>query len=473
LACALRFAALGAKSFWQDEGSTVLLLQQPFGAALSTIPATESTPPLYYVLAWGWTQLFGLSEVGIRSLSAVAGTAAVPIVYLAARELVSRRAAIAAAGLVAVNPLLVWFSQDARSYALLVLAVSLSFLFFVRALNRRRRAVWWWSAAAGAALATHYFAIFIVSAEAFWLLRKRVRGALPALAPIACVSGALLPLVLAQASDRRAGWIHSTSFGLRVVDVPADWLVGVQLLASSAYVAGALGAAIVVGGLWLLARRSDARERSGAALALGVAVVAVSVPLALALAGEDYFYYRNVIGALAPALVALGAGFGASRAGWIGAAGAFSLCALWTAIVVATAWQPKFNAEDWRGAARSLGSVPWQRAVVAWPHTGLDPLRVYLGASRLAAGGAAVREVDVVALPTLAAGSLGKPEVPRLRHVVDPVRAFRLVARSDGAYYTTLRFLAAQPILLRPSSLSRSGIGPEDAVVLLQRGAVQ
>ncbi|MDX6664240.1 MAG: mannosyltransferase, partial [Solirubrobacteraceae bacterium] len=65
----LRFATLGLQSFEADEGVTVHLLRMPFGDMLSALPDSESTPPLYYVLAWLWTRVFGFGEVGIRSFS--------------------------------------------------------------------------------------------------------------------------------------------------------------------------------------------------------------------------------------------------------------------------------------------------------------------------------------------------------------------------------------------------------------------
>src|SRR5438876_576650 len=79
------------------------------------------TPPFYYMLAWGWAKLFGTGEVGLRSLSALAGTLTIPAAYAAGRALSSRRAGLIAAALFAVNPLLVWYSQEARAYALLAL----------------------------------------------------------------------------------------------------------------------------------------------------------------------------------------------------------------------------------------------------------------------------------------------------------------------------------------------------------------
>src|SRR5882762_614115 len=110
LAAGLRFAGLAHQSFSADEGVTVALLRLPLGDMLSTIPHTESTPPLYYIVAWLWTRIFGRDEAGLCSLSALFGTLAVPALYAACAELVSRRAAILTGLLAAVSPLLVWYS---------------------------------------------------------------------------------------------------------------------------------------------------------------------------------------------------------------------------------------------------------------------------------------------------------------------------------------------------------------------------
>src|SRR5919197_1329088 len=141
---ALRFATLDLQSFWYDEAVTVGLVRHDLWGMLDRIPGSESTPPLYYVIAWLWTRAFGTGEVGIRSLSALLGTAAIPAFYLAARELTrSEGAALGVAALAAFNPLLVWYSQEARTYALLTLLGALSLYFFARALNESAALKWW------------------------------------------------------------------------------------------------------------------------------------------------------------------------------------------------------------------------------------------------------------------------------------------------------------------------------------------
>src|SRR3954454_23395163 len=97
LAAALRFATLGVQSLDSDEGFTAEIARKSLGGALSQVPHTESTPPLYYALLWLWAKLFGTSEYALRSLSALAGTLAVPVTYAIGATLRSRRAGLIAA----------------------------------------------------------------------------------------------------------------------------------------------------------------------------------------------------------------------------------------------------------------------------------------------------------------------------------------------------------------------------------------
>src|SRR5690348_10888179 len=109
----LRCYRQGHQGFWFDEGNTALLVHFSPGKMLGLIPQTESTPPLYYCLAWVWARVFGYGEVGLRSLSAVSGVLLVPVVYGAGARLVSRRAGLVACAIAACSPLLIWYSQEA------------------------------------------------------------------------------------------------------------------------------------------------------------------------------------------------------------------------------------------------------------------------------------------------------------------------------------------------------------------------
>src|SRR3954463_14936026 len=136
LGAGLRFATLGVQSYHHDEIVTASrVLRVGFGHAMDAVGFSESAPPLYYALAWIWTQITGTGPGGLRSLSAIAGVATIPVAYLIGCELRERRTGLVAAALVAVNPMLIWYSQEARAYALLALFCALSLLYCVRALR--------------------------------------------------------------------------------------------------------------------------------------------------------------------------------------------------------------------------------------------------------------------------------------------------------------------------------------------------
>src|SRR5260221_273001 len=189
---------------------------------LPQLKASESNPPLYYVLAWGWAKAFGTGEIGMRSLSALFGAATVPVAYLIGRELASKRAGLITAAIVAVNPMLIWYSQEARSYAVLVFFGALALLFFVRALNSRHgRDLGLWALASGLALCSHYFAVFAVAIEAAWLLvalRSRGRSVLPAIGAVTAVGLALRPdpggaCLRGALASRPARWVPREARG--------------------------------------------------------------------------------------------------------------------------------------------------------------------------------------------------------------------------------------------------------------------
>ncbi len=186
LGAVLRFATLGAQSYWFDEAQAAHELQLSLGSMLSFMVSVETAPPLYFVLGWVWVHIFGAGEVALRSLSALAGTALIPLAYLCGREFVSRRAGLLAAAFVAVNPFMVWYSQEAREYMLVAAFCGASLLFFARAWrDPSGRNIAGWGVFSVLALLTHYFAGFLIAPEALWLLYvARNRAAVIAVAVI-------------------------------------------------------------------------------------------------------------------------------------------------------------------------------------------------------------------------------------------------------------------------------------------------
>jgi 4-amino-4-deoxy-L-arabinose transferase-like glycosyltransferase len=387
LAGVLRFATLGVQSYHHDEIVTASrILRDGFWHAMDAVGFSESAPPLYYAVAWAWTQLVGTGELGLRSVSALAGVATVPVAYLLGAELSSRRAGIVAAALVAVNPMLLWYSQEARAYALFVLLTALSLLYFVRALDRgRRRDSVAWGIASALALGTHYFAAFPIAAEALWLLRRRRResgGAFPGIWIIAGAGLLLAPLLVHQASFAHAEWISNFSLLHRLWETGLTFALGEtgDIIARPEHPLPAVAPALIaIAAAWLVFARGERAERRAAGIPLALAAVTVVVPLAIGLLDprKDYVLARNLLPALVPLLVALGVGFtlrGARRSGAVlaGLLVAYSLgFSIWASV------SPALQRPDWDSVAGALGEPTVPRAMVTWT-LGEASLRYYL-----------------------------------------------------------------------------------------------
>ena len=386
-AAALRFATLGVQSYHHDEVVTATrILPSSFWHAMDAVGYSESAPPLYYALAWLWTQVTGTGEVGLRSLSALAGVATVPVSYLIGAELRDRAAGVAAAALVAANPMLLWYSQEARAYSLLVLLTSLSLLYFIRALGVSRgggsRSLTLWGIFSGLALATHYFAFFPVAVEALWLLRRRGRDVLRGLAVVAGFGVALAPLVARQMSYAHAEWISNFSLGHRLSEAGVTFMLGEtgDVIARPEHLSpAAVPGLLAILALLLVAARGRAGDRRAAGISLTIAAATVGAPLAMALLvpGLDFFLARNLLPALVPLLVAVAIGCTLPAARRVGAVLGAALVAYSLGFSVWASISPALQRPDWDRVAAVLGEPTTPRAMVTWT-IGEAPLRYYL-----------------------------------------------------------------------------------------------
>ena len=189
---------------------------------------SETQPPLYIAIAKAWQAVFGLSEFGLRTPSALAGAATIPVVYATGRALGSRRAALFAAALTAASPFMIWYSQEAGPYALFALFSALSFLCFVQALREReRRWLWGWAIASLLMFSTHYFGALLIGIEAVWLLWSLRGSRVDVALSIAALGAASVPLILlGLAQEQLTGWIGLLPAGDRLAQVPQNLIAG-------------------------------------------------------------------------------------------------------------------------------------------------------------------------------------------------------------------------------------------------------
>ena len=120
----LRFFRIGAQPLWLDEATSLRFAHQSLAELWSWSTIVDpGNPPLYYSLLHGWVR-FGDGEGELRTLSALIGVLTIPLVYALGRTIRDHRLGIVGALLFAISPFQVWYSQEARGYALLTLGAT-------------------------------------------------------------------------------------------------------------------------------------------------------------------------------------------------------------------------------------------------------------------------------------------------------------------------------------------------------------
>lgn len=382
LGAAIRFATLTSQGFWLDEQVTVSLVQLSPIELLKQVIASESNPSLYYLLLGGWERVLGSGEFGIRSFSALVGTAAIPLVFFAAKSLHSRRAGVIAAAITATSPLLIWYSQEARNYELLLFFAALSFLCFGKALDDHGyRWLWAWALASAVALATHYFAFFLVVPEALWLLYRRPGSRIDTAIPmgaIVIVGLALLPLTAIQRG--RGDWIDEYGFAGRLFNVPEHFLVGYHV-PSGAIPLVALALVVAVGAY--AAWRADGSARRGLAVTGSIIVIGFGLLLMSSLAGDDYILTRNVLELWPVVAVFIAIALASPGARRLGTATAVVLCVGGGALAIWNAVTPAAQRQSYDELADEFRSKAGSRLFVSQSSFS-SPLVLYLDEARAA-----------------------------------------------------------------------------------------
>ncbi|WP_298817302.1 glycosyltransferase family 39 protein [Chloroflexus sp.] len=247
VALVIRLYRLDAQSLWLDEGNSWAMAMQPWSVLLLDLALPNAAYPLYHLLLKGWIGLAGASEWMLRFPSALAGAFSVPLLALAARRLVSepdRRAVVTvAAGLIGlVSPFAIWYAQEAKVYALVLLVSAAMLWLTLRAAESDRSCDWFWllGLAAVAFLIHRLTALLALGAALVWLFSRSRRYAWPIAGGLLLIGvGMIAAMAAGVGSDRatsgaapaadplRALWLTFTRFSLDrwPGDLPWFWLI--------------------------------------------------------------------------------------------------------------------------------------------------------------------------------------------------------------------------------------------------------
>jgi hypothetical protein len=296
VAAAVRFPGVYGRPFWEDEVASARILVEPtFGAMLHRVAQTESTPPLWYAIAW-LIHHAGVPLQSERLLSVAFGAILAAAVVGLAHRFVALPLATVAGLMTAFGAEFVVHGAELRAYelfAVLSVALGLSALALLERPSRRTELALAASVAAGGL--THYFFAFSVAAVLGWLwldpgARQIRRRGTRAVVAGGLVAASCAPVLFAQYQHGHFRWIGPFHWR-SVVAVPLRLFTYSysQVPVGPALSLSAL-ALICVGGLFL-ARRSAAGRLVSALVAVPIAAAAVAWA-----AGMPVFDLRNLIG---------------------------------------------------------------------------------------------------------------------------------------------------------------------------------
>lgn len=163
-------------ALWLDEALAVDIARLPLHAIPGYLKRTGA-PPLYYVLLHFWIMVFGSSDVGVRSMSAVLAVATLPVAWVAGRKFGGRSVGWILVVVLASAPFAVYYATEARMYALVMFLTACGMVAIGRALDRARPGNLVALAAVVAALLyTQYWALYLVGSLGLWLLWQALWG---------------------------------------------------------------------------------------------------------------------------------------------------------------------------------------------------------------------------------------------------------------------------------------------------------
>jgi hypothetical protein len=329
----LRFYRLDGRSFWLDEVFTSDASRLTSLSQVVEWCRTVQQGLLYFGTAWIVARL-GDSEVVLRAPSALAGVLTIVYGYKLGRTLYSPAVGLLSALLLATMFFPVWYSQEARPYAFMMLLVTAQTLYAYRSYQLSRARDWLALAVTTVlSLYNHYMALLptlacglfiafalVFEAGAAWRARDRSAARRVLVKAIAAVDTALLVFLGWMPWIRTfIAFIHGESgyFFLLVPSHRFQLQDAVSLLQNFGF-QGVLLVLLVAGfGAALL------RGRRGGGAAAGLLLLLVAVPLSVLVAKlgggalliwSRYLAFLVPIGAVLTALGAEEVALAASRA---------------------------------------------------------------------------------------------------------------------------------------------------------------
>jgi mannosyltransferase len=359
LGLALRLINLN-QSLWLDESIELLAVKSYSYLDLATkYVLGDFHPPLYHLVLKFWTGIFGNQEIAGRFPSVLFGVFTIYFVYLIGKKLVNQKVAAVAAFFLAISPLAIYYSQEARMYSFAAMLVAGAVWFLLKK-------NWaWFLLFVTASLYTDYLPFLMI--PVYFFIAPDRKKAFIALFFSFILFVPWLPYLLAQL--RIATSIASAAPLWGVVVGGFTWKALPLTLVK--FIIGRIPSVFVIPAIWLylflLARARKLSLWLWLLIPLGIGFV-----LSLRLSVFSYFRFLFTL----PAFVLLLA-VGARNKTSVAAVAVISLLAL-----AVFNLNPSYQREDWRGLAAYLKTDP---GLVVFPNLAQsDPIKYYYPTADLA-----------------------------------------------------------------------------------------
>jgi 4-amino-4-deoxy-L-arabinose transferase-like glycosyltransferase len=140
----LRFFRLDLMGLWVDEIYTIApaLHARTLAEGLWHYIVLSPTPPLYYYFMVFWSDLFGFGEWPLRLPSAIVGSLAVAFFWFGLRKVYGAVFASMATVLMALSWPAIYYSQEVRTYSILLMFTTVAATTWMWILENRSTAQW-------------------------------------------------------------------------------------------------------------------------------------------------------------------------------------------------------------------------------------------------------------------------------------------------------------------------------------------
>jgi hypothetical protein len=312
-----------------------------------------------------------------------------------------------------------------------------------------------WAVVSLLAVAAHYFALFLVLAQAAALLWRLRRGAVLAVAGLGAGLLALAPLILYQRENGGAEWIGLEALPPRVANTVTFLVAGPALpapLPANGTILAPLLGLLAAAAIAVAVRFAPAAARDRTALLVAVGGAAIAVPVLAAIAGSDFVLDRNFIMAWLPLAAAVVVGLCVLPPRRLGDGVIAATAAISLAILVWVAADTSGQRDDWRGVAETIGPPRADRLITIAPGWEAVTLWVYRD-RRLIATEGTPRVASVVAVHKNGYVPWGQP-VAR----IDPGPPFRRRREVRVKGMTVVEYTAPRPVAVSARELKTPGI---------------